>query len=75
MNSTPRFRLMSGCGIGTGIHRDKAREKASVGARMNIGFDDVSGRRGSLMNSLIASAIGWSRPYGPTMFGPLRSCM
>lgn len=29
---------------------------------MNIIMDDVSGRRGSLVNSFTASAIGWSRP-------------
>lgn len=40
-----------------------------------MSFDDVAGRSGSLMNSLMASAIGCSSPYGPTMFGPLRSCM
>ena len=46
-----------------------------VGARINIEAEDVAGRSGSLMKSLIASAIGWSRPYGPTTFGPFRNCM
>lgn len=27
------------------------------------------------MNSFKASAIGCSTPYGPTMFGPFRSCI
>lgn len=27
------------------------------------------------MNSLSPSAIGCSRPYGPTTFGPLRNCI
>lgn len=38
-------------------------------------MDDVRGRKGSLVKSFTASAIGCKRPYGPTMFGPLRSCM
>lgn len=58
-----------------GIQSESARVSASVGAKVNMSFDDVAGRSGSLMNSLMASAIGCSRPYGPTMFGPLRNCM
>lgn len=53
----------------------KARPKAMIGARINIEAEDVAGRSGSLMKSLIASAMGWSRPYGPTTFGPFRSCI
>ena len=62
INRMPRLRLMRGYGIGRGIHRVRARVRASVGAMVNISLDDVSGRRGSLVNSFIASAIGWSRP-------------
>lgn len=75
MNNTPRFMLMSGYGMGRGIHMVKASVRARIGAMMNINMEDVRGRRGSLVKSFTASAMGWSRPYGPTMFGPLRSCM
>ena len=27
------------------------------------------------MKTFMASAMGWSRPCDPTMFGPLRSCI
>lgn len=53
----------------------RARLRARMGARINIEIEDVAGRSGSLIKSLIASAIGWSSPYGPTMFGPFRSCI
>lgn len=33
-----------------------------MGAKMNIETEDVAGRNGSLIKSLIASAIGWSKP-------------
>lgn len=75
MNSAPRFILIKGCGIGMGIHSESASVRASVGAMVNKTIDDVEGCTGSLMNSFRASAIGWRIPYGPTMFGPLRSCI
>lgn len=53
----------------------KARLRARIGAKINIEIDDVAGRSGSLIKSLIASAIGWSRPYGPTTLGPFRNCI
>ena len=62
-------------GMGSGIHMVRASVRARIGAIMNINMEDVRGRRGSLVKSLTASAIGWSKPYGPTTFGPLRSCI
>lgn len=53
----------------------RARLRARTGARINIEIEEVAGRNGSLMKSLIASAMGWSRPYGPTTFGPFRNCI
>lgn len=67
--------LINGCGIGSGIHIVRARVRARVGAIINKVRDDVSGCVGSLVNNLTASAIGCSRPYGPTMLGPFRSCI
>lgn len=61
--------------MGRGIHIVRARLRARIGARINIDTEDVAGRSGSLMKSLIASAMGWSRPYGPTTLGPFRNCM
>lgn len=75
MNRIPRLRLISGCGMGSGIHRLRASVSDRVGAMMNSDREVVRGRIGSLMNSFIASANGWRIPYGPTMFGPFRSCM
>lgn len=62
INSTLRFMLMRGCGMGSGIHIVNARVRARIGAMINIVTDDVRGRRGSLVNSFTASAIGWRRP-------------
>lgn len=62
MNRIPRFMLISGYGMGRGIHMVKARVRARIGAMMNMDVDDVSGCSGSLINSLRASAIGCSRP-------------
>lgn len=75
INIAPRFMLINGCGIGIGIHKLKASVSDSVGAIINRDVDVASGRRGSLMNSFIASANGWRIPYGPTIFGPFRSCI
>lgn len=61
--------------MGRGTHIVRARDKARIGAIINMDTEDVRGRRGSLVKSFTASAIGWSSPYGPTMFGPLRNCI
>lgn len=53
----------------------RASVNARIGAIMNMVMDDVRGRKGSLVNSFTASAIGWSRPYGPTTLGPFRNCI
>ena len=62
INKTPRFILIRGYGMGRVIHIFRARLRAKMGARINIEIEDVAGHSGSLMKSLIASAIGWSRP-------------
>lgn len=46
-----------------------------VGAMINNDIEVVRGRIGSFINSFMASANGCKMPYGPTMLGPLRSCM
>lgn len=58
-----------------GDQRVSARVRASMGARRKRTGEAVEGRTGSLINSLTPSAIGWRRPYGPTMLGPFRSCI
>lgn len=75
MKSRPRSMLVRGWGIGMGIHMVRARVRARVGVSRNMVVEDISGRRGSFVNSFMASAIGCRRPYGPTTRGPLRSCM
>ena len=62
MNSTPKFMLISGYGMGSGIHMVRARVRARIGAMINMDVDDVSGCSGSLRNSLRASVMGCSRP-------------
>lgn len=75
INRIPKCMLIRGYGIGRGIHIVSARVSARIGAIMNIVVEDVRGCRGSLINSFTASAIGWRSPWGPTMLGPLRSCI
>lgn len=75
INKIPKFRLTRGCGMGSGIHRLRASDRDKVGAITNRVEEVARGRSGSLMNSFIASANGWRIPYGPTMFGPFRSCI
>lgn len=75
INRIPRLRLISGCGIGSGIHRLNANVRDRVGAIINSEIDVVRGRMGSFINSFIASANGWKIPYGPTMLGPFRNCI
>lgn len=58
INSTPKFMLTKGCGIGRGVHIVRARVRAKIGAIINMEMDDVKGRRGSLVKSFTASAIG-----------------
>lgn len=48
---------------------------ARMGAIMNSDTEDVVGYSGSLIKSLIASAMGWRSPYGPIILGPLRNCI
>lgn len=74
-NRIPRLRLIRGWGKGRGIHRLRASERDKVGAMINSEMDVVRGRIGSFMNSFMASANGCKIPYGPTMFGPFRSCI
>lgn len=52
-----------------------ARRRASMGVMINRRGEEVEGRIGSLMKSLIPSATGCSNPKGPTIFGPFRACM
>lgn len=70
-----RLRSVTGCGRGMGAHKVRARVRASIGARRNRTGDEEEGRTGSLMKSFTPSAIGCRSPYGPTTFGPFRSCI
>lgn len=58
INKRPRLRSIRVCGIGSGVQIVKARVSAKMGAIMNIEMEDVRGRNGSLVNSLMASANG-----------------
>lgn len=54
----PRFRSITGWGIGMGDQRMRARIRARMGAKINNKGEAVEGRTGSLMKSLTPSAIG-----------------
>lgn len=62
MNRIPRFRLVSGWGMGSGIHKLRASVSDRVGAIINSEIEVVRGRIGSLMNSFMASANGCRIP-------------
>lgn len=62
INSMPRFRSVMECGRGMGIHSIKAKVRASIGVMRNKNGEEVDGRMGSLINSLMPSAIGCRRP-------------
>lgn len=62
INRIPRFRFTSGWGMGSGIHRLRAKVRDRVGAIMKRVVEVAKGRRGSLMNSFIASANGCRTP-------------
>lgn len=48
--------------MGNGIHIVRAKVRARIGAIINMDIDNVHGYNGSLINTLMASAVGWSRP-------------
>lgn len=73
--SSPRFVVDSSMGIGRGVQMVRARARDSIGIVINRVVEEVVGRRGSLVNSFTPSAMGCRSPKGPTIFGPLRSCM
>lgn len=75
INSRPKLRLIRGYGMGSGVHRRRAIDRAKVGAVRYKVVVEVVGSRGSFVKSFMASAIGWSTPYGPTMLGPFRNCI
>lgn len=74
-NNRPRLRSARGKGSGRGVQMEIASRSARIGVAINRIGEEVEGRMGSLMNSLIPSARGCSSPNGPTMFGPFRPCM
>lgn len=75
INNSPRFMFVSGNGIGIGAQVVNARVSAMIGESVNRIGDESVGFVGSFRMSLMPSAIGCSRPSGPTRFGPFRSCM
>lgn len=58
MKSTPKFRSITGCGIGMGAHRVRASVRAIMGVARKRKGEEVKGRMGSLMKSLMPSAMG-----------------
>lgn len=52
--------------MGSGIHILRAKVRGRVGATINMDIDDMSDCNGSVRNSLRASVIDCSRPWGPT---------
>lgn len=75
INSSPRFMFVSVDGIGIGAQDINAIVNAMIGDSVNRIGEDMVGFVASFVISFRPSAIGCSRPIGPTRFGPLRCCM
>lgn len=75
MNRSPRFMLVSALGIGMGAQEIKAKVRAMMGDSVNRMGDESVGFVVSFVISFRPSAMGCSRPRGPTKFGPFRSCI
>lgn len=73
--SRPRFKSARGKGSGRGVQMVRASSRARIGVMVKRKGEEVDGRIGSLINNFTPSATGWSRPKGPTIFGPFRACM
>lgn len=58
INRTPRVRSEAGKGRGIGSQSESASVSAIVGAKVNISGEEVNGIVGSLIKSLMPSAIG-----------------
>lgn len=58
INRTPRFKSITGYGIGMGAHNVMASVSARMGVAKNKNGEDVEGRTGSLIKSLTPSAMG-----------------
>lgn len=71
----PKLILDKLLGIGRGIQMISDKVRARTGIIMNKICEDVDGRMGSLIKSFSPSASGWRIPIGPTILGPLRSCI
>ena len=74
-NSMPRFRLAIENGTGRGAHIIRDKMRATAGDKTNKAGVASRGSVSSLIISLRPSANGCSSPRGPTMLGPLRSCI
>ncbi|MCY1555278.1 hypothetical protein D9M68_919220 [compost metagenome] len=77
ITSRPAFTLASTASgpKGTATHAASAGMMAMIGPRRNSPLAAALGLMISLVSNLIASAIGCSRPNGPTRLGPRRTCM
>lgn len=75
INRMLRLISITGNGMGRGAHNVSDNISASIGVNRKRAGEEVEGYTGSLINSLIPSAIGCNNPKGPTMLGPFRSCI
>ncbi len=60
---------------GTAAQTASAGTSESIGAITNRNRFDFVGTTISLSSILITSANGWSKPFGPTRFGPILRCI
>ena len=56
-------------------HASKARANVKTGDKINKNLLELSGKIVSLVSNFIPSAIGCSKPKGPTTFGPFLNCI
>ncbi len=61
--------------IGTTAHTASAGTSESTGASRNRNLFAFVGSTISFRSILMTSANGWSKPFQPTRFGPMRTCI
>ena len=76
-NNKPALMLVSATSgpKGMATQAAKAGMMAMMGPKRNKPGATAEGVMISLVSNLMASAIGCSKPKGPTRLGPMRTCM
>ena len=60
---------------GTTAQAARAGTRSNTGANKNKNLSDLAGMIISFSNNFKVSAMVWSNPNGPTLFGPILECI